>query len=126
MTNTGPQPLDGHAFAANAERNTNTAAIHEWTALYAPDATAEWVIDGARQHLVSRTAINAAITELATLWRNVCGDPVGRVARGSRLRCRAFVLKFNDVLLVHPEIRLSCRSTLALERLAELDGRGSG
>ncbi|WP_128645828.1 nuclear transport factor 2 family protein [Rhodococcus sp. BS-15] len=69
MTNTGPQPLDGHAFAANAERITNTAAIHEWTALYAPDATAEWVIDGARQHLVGRTAINAAATELATRWR---------------------------------------------------------
>lgn len=69
MTNTGLQPLDGHAFATNAERITNTASIHEWTVLYAPDATAEWIIDGARQHLVGRTAITAAATELATLWR---------------------------------------------------------
>lgn len=69
MTNTGLPPLDGHAFAANAERITNTASIHEWTGLYAPDATAEWIIDGARQHLVGRTAITAAATELATLWR---------------------------------------------------------
>ncbi|WP_155293773.1 nuclear transport factor 2 family protein [Rhodococcoides fascians] len=69
MTNTGLQPLDGHAFAANAERITNTASIHEWTALYARDATAEWIIDGARQHLVGRTAITAAATELAALWR---------------------------------------------------------
>lgn len=69
MTNTGLPPLDGHAFATNAERITNTASIHEWTALYAPDATAEWIIDGARLHLVGRTAITAAATELATLWR---------------------------------------------------------
>jgi hypothetical protein len=48
MTDTGLQSLDGHAFAANAERISNTASIHEWTALYAPDATAEWIIDGAQ------------------------------------------------------------------------------
>lgn len=63
--------LDPAAFAANAERITNAGLIDEWLPLYASDAVAEWIVDGARETHRGIYAISTAATELAHLWRTL-------------------------------------------------------
>lgn len=56
-------------FAESAERITNNALLDEWIALYHPEATAEWVFDGARDVHAGIAEISAAATELAHIWK---------------------------------------------------------
>lgn len=56
-------------FAESAERITNNALLDEWIALYHPEATAEWVFDGARDVHAGIAEISAAATELAHVWK---------------------------------------------------------
>lgn len=71
MTHDVIEPIDATAFAANAERITNAALLDEWLPLYAPDAVAEWIVDGARETHHGIQAIRVAATELAHLWRTL-------------------------------------------------------
>ncbi len=71
MTHAVTEPIDATAFASNAERITNAALLDEWLPLYAPDAMAEWIVDGARETHRGIDAISAAATEMAHLWRTL-------------------------------------------------------
>ncbi|HCS58147.1 MAG TPA: hypothetical protein DIW80_13865 [Gordonia polyisoprenivorans] len=51
------------------ERTSNEALVDEWIALYAPDATAEWLIDGAADRYQGVGAIRPIVIELTALWR---------------------------------------------------------
>jgi ketosteroid isomerase-like protein len=68
-TTTASRPLDAAAFAAEAERITNTANLDEWLALYHDDAVAEWIADGAVERHEGIAAIRRAATAQATIWR---------------------------------------------------------
>lgn len=57
------------AFMAEAERITNDALGDEWLALYAPDAVAEWVVDGAYERHEGLDALRRAVAAQAALWR---------------------------------------------------------
>jgi ketosteroid isomerase-like protein len=61
--------LDAAAFAADAERITNAALLDEWLSLYAPDAVAEWIADGAYERHEGFDAIRRAATAMAATWR---------------------------------------------------------
>lgn len=65
------QSLDAAAFAANAERITNHVLTEEWLALYAPDAVAEWIVDGAYERHEGTEEVRAAVLDLASLWRKL-------------------------------------------------------
>lgn len=74
MTTNGPsahQVLDAASFAANAERITNHVLTEEWLELYAPDAVAEWIVDGAYERHEGIEAVRAAVLDLAALWRKL-------------------------------------------------------
>ncbi|MGW0248390.1 nuclear transport factor 2 family protein [Nocardia goodfellowii] len=61
--------IDGEAFAVEAQRMTNHASIGEWLELYHPDAVADWIVDGAREHHEGIAEIRPAATLMAALWR---------------------------------------------------------
>lgn len=67
----GHQALAATAFAANAERITNQVLTEEWLELYAPDAIAEWIVDGAYERHEGIEAVRAAVRDLASLWRKL-------------------------------------------------------
>ena len=56
--------MDALTFAANAERITNEGSVEEFMALLAPDAVADWIMDGAHDHHVGVEAIRQAALEL--------------------------------------------------------------
>jgi ketosteroid isomerase-like protein len=56
--------IDPIHFAAEAERVTNNGRIDELLALYAPDAVAEWIMDGAYDRHDGIAAIRTSATEL--------------------------------------------------------------
>ncbi|AHH19019.1 SnoaL-like domain-containing protein [Nocardia nova SH22a] len=58
------RPPDIAAFAADIERITNEGLIDELLALFAPDAVADWIMDGAHDHHRGIDAIRAATAEL--------------------------------------------------------------
>ncbi len=62
--------LDAEAFAANAERITNAALLDEWLPLYADDAVAEWIADGAYERHEGIAQITRAATAMAATWRD--------------------------------------------------------
>jgi hypothetical protein len=61
--------LDAAAFAADAERITNAVLLDEWLSLYADDAVAEWIADGAYERHEGIDAIRRAATAMAATWR---------------------------------------------------------
>ena len=68
MTTAERSALDAAAFAADAERITNRALLDEWLAIYADDAVAEWIADGAYERHEGIDAIRRAATVMATTW----------------------------------------------------------
>jgi hypothetical protein len=62
--------IDAHAFAADAERITNGARLDEWLAVYADDAVAEWIADGAYERHEGIDRIREAATAMAGVWRD--------------------------------------------------------
>lgn len=70
-TATPPAPtVDAEAFAADAERITNNVLLDEWVAVYADDAVAEWIADGAYERHEGIAAIRKAATAMAGVWRD--------------------------------------------------------
>ncbi len=65
------QAHDAVAFAANAERITNHVLTEEWLKLYASEAVAEWIVDGAHERHEGIEAVTAAVLDLAALWRKL-------------------------------------------------------
>jgi SnoaL-like protein len=62
--------IDAEAFAADAERITNNVLLDEWLAVYADDAVAEWIADGAYERHAGIEAIREAATAMAGVWRD--------------------------------------------------------
>lgn len=62
--------LDAAAFAADAERITNAALLDEWLGVYADDAVAEWIADGAYERHEGIDAIRRAATAMAATWKD--------------------------------------------------------
>ena len=58
------------AFAADAERITNNVLLDEWLAVYADDAVAEWIADGAHERHEGIDEIRTAATAMAGVWRD--------------------------------------------------------
>ncbi|MDF3309940.1 nuclear transport factor 2 family protein [Rhodococcus sp. T2V] len=56
--------FDPRQFATDIERITNEGLVDELMAKFAPDAVADWVMDGARDRHVGIDAIRAAVVEL--------------------------------------------------------------
>ncbi len=63
--------IDALAFAADAERITNSANLDDWLAVYAPDAVAEWIVDGAHERHEGIDAIRPAAAAMAGVWREL-------------------------------------------------------
>ncbi|WP_167669912.1 nuclear transport factor 2 family protein [Nocardia mikamii] len=61
------RPPDVSAFAADIERITNEGLVDELLALFAPDAVADWIMDGAHDRHHGIAAIRAATTELVAV-----------------------------------------------------------
>jgi hypothetical protein len=70
MITTTTTAVDAKAFAADAERITNNALLDEWMAVYANDAVAEWIADGASERHQGIAAIREAATAMAGVWRD--------------------------------------------------------
>ncbi|WP_370185240.1 nuclear transport factor 2 family protein [Rhodococcus wratislaviensis] len=68
-TASSPQHITGDPtdFAAQVERITNEGLLEELLALYAPDAVADWIMDGAHDRHEGIAAIRDAATELFTV-----------------------------------------------------------
>jgi hypothetical protein len=62
--------VDAEAFAADAERITNNVLLDEWLAVYADDAVAEWIADGAYERHEGIGQIRKAATAMAGVWRD--------------------------------------------------------
>ncbi|GAB3275476.1 hypothetical protein GCM10027589_00660 [Actinocorallia lasiicapitis] len=70
--------LDEAAFAASAQRLTNSAGlgldgdaiVEEWMSLYHQDAVVEWVIDGVCERHRGITAIRPAAHMMVKVWRD--------------------------------------------------------
>ena len=62
--------IDAKAFAADAERITNNVLLDEWLAVYADDAVAEWIADGAYERHDGIDQIRKAATAMAGVWRD--------------------------------------------------------
>ncbi|MFF0613722.1 nuclear transport factor 2 family protein [Nocardia tengchongensis] len=70
--NDAPQlhrPPDASTFAADIERITNEGLLDELLALFAPDAVADWIMDGAHDHHRGIDAIRTATTELVAIGK---------------------------------------------------------
>lgn len=68
MSTVESNALDAAGFAADAERITNSAALEEWLGVYAEDAVAEWIADGAYERHEGIDAIRRAATVMAAIW----------------------------------------------------------
>ncbi|MET9211677.1 MULTISPECIES: nuclear transport factor 2 family protein [unclassified Nocardia] len=63
------RPADVSHFAAEAERIANEGLVEELLDLFAPDAVADWIMDGAHDHHQGIDAIRAATTELVAVGK---------------------------------------------------------
>ncbi|MGW4351448.1 nuclear transport factor 2 family protein [Nocardia sp. NPDC004582] len=113
------RPPDASAFAADIERITNGGLLDELLALFAPDAVADWIMDGAHDQHRGIAAIRTAATELVAVGNALglhvrktvqCADQntialtwTGGFGRGDR-QFGTEIWTFRDGLVVHQQM----------------------